>query len=567
MLTAKDRRFEQMTDTALRTGGRILVDALLTHGVDRAFCVPGESYLALLDALYDVPERIALVACRQEGGAAFMAEAYGKLTGRPGICIVTRGPGATNASIGVHTAFQDSTPMILFIGQVARDQVEREAFQEMDFRRMFGQMAKWVAQIDDAARIPEYVRRAFHVAVSGRPGPVVLALPEDMLAESAAAIDTAPYKRARQHPGEAEMARLREMLEGARQPLMMVGGAGWNAAASAHIQAFAAANQLPTGCVFRRQDCFDNFDPRYAGDIGVAINPRLAQRVRDADVILVVGPRLGEMTTSGYTLLEPPVPRQRLIHVHPDPEELNRVYQAELAICADMESFAAAARGMAPVDATAWKTWTAAAHADYLQHGEAPTIPGALQMGAVMETIGRLLPAEAILTNGAGNYTTWAHRFYRFRRFGTQLGPTSGAMGYGLPAAVAAKLVHPERPVVAFAGDGCFLMNGQELATAVQYGAAIVVLVVNNGMYGTIRMHQERRFPGRTIGTDLVNPDFAALARAYGAHGETVRRTEEFEPAFARALAADRPTVIELVIDPQAITPNTTLDALRGHAQ
>ena len=358
--------------TSPRTGGRILVDALITHGVDRAFCVPGESYLAVLDALYDARNRIDLVTCRQETGAAFMAEAYGKLTGRPGICFATRGPGATNASNGVHTAFQDSTPMILFIGQVARDQADREAFQEIDFRRMFGQMCKWVAQIDDAARIPEYVRRAFQVASSGRPGPVVLALPEDMLAKPALAVDTASYARLNQHPGPAEMARLRTILAEAQRPLMVVGGAGWTAAASDDIQAFAAANDLPTGCAFRRQDCFDNLDPRYAGDVGIAINPKLAARVREADVIVAVGPRLGEMTTGGYKLLEPPVPVQRLVHVFPEPEELNRVYGAELAICADLSSFAKAARQMPPVESPPWAAWTAAAHADYLAHMEAP---------------------------------------------------------------------------------------------------------------------------------------------------------------------------------------------------
>ncbi len=550
----------------LRTGGRILVDALKIHGVDRAFCVPGESYLAVLDALHDARDAIELITCRQEGGAANMAEAYGKLTGRPGICFVTRGPGATNASIGVHTAFQDSTPMILFIGQVARGQVEREAFQEVDFRRMFGPLCKWVAQIDDAARIPELVSQAFHRAVAGRPGPVVLALPEDMLTDSADVADAGPSPAVQASPGIADLARLRAMLAGAKRPFMLVGGGGWNAQAVADIRAFAEAFDLPVGASFRCQDLYDNTAPNYAGDVAIGINPKLAERVKTCDLLLVVGARLGEMTTGGYSLVGIPVPQQRLVHVHPGAEELGRVYQAALPINSGMPQFAAAARAIAPVDPSAWRDWTRSARADYLANLEHPQIPGALQMGEIMAWLRGRLPADAIIANGAGNYTTWAHRFYQYRAFRTQLAPTSGAMGYGVPAAVAAKAVHRDRIVVSFNGDGCFLMNGQELATAVQYGLAVIFLVINNGMYGTIRMHQEREYPGRTVATDLVNPDFAALARAYGATGETVIKTEEFAPAFERALAAGKPALLELRLDPEAITPRLSLSQIRETA-
>jgi acetolactate synthase-1/2/3 large subunit len=550
-----------------RTGGEILVDALLGHGVERVFGVPGESYLAALDAFYGARNRIEFTVCRQEGGAAYMAEAWGKLTGAPGVCFVTRGPGATNASIGVHAAMQDSTPMILLVGQVARDQADREAFQEIDYRRMFAPVAKWVAQIEDAARIPEYLSRAFHTAMSGRPGPVVLALPEDMLRDTATATDAAAAKPVPSSPGRSEMAALREMLEAAQRPLMIVGGAGWTERASTDIQAWAKANNIPAGAAFRRQDCFDNHDPRYVGHIGIGINPALGKRVRDADLLIAVGPRLGEITTAGYTLLAPPVPAQTLVHVHPDPAELNSVYRAALAIAASPAEFAAMARAMKRVDHAAWDDWNGAARADYLQHVEPVPIPGDLQMAEIVAWLDETLPDDAIMTNGAGNYSTWLHRFYRWRRFGTQAAPTLGSMGYGVPAAVAAKLAYPDRIVVSFNGDGCFMMNGQELATAVQYGANAIFLVVNNGMYGTIRMHQERSYPGRVFGTELANPDFAALARAYGANGEVVERTGDFAPAFERALAADRPSLIELRIDPEAITPTATLAGLRQQAK
>ena len=557
-----------MTQSSLasRTGGQHLVQGLIANRVSHVFTVPGESFLGALDALYDAQNAIKLVVCRQEGGAAYMAEAYGKLTGRPGIALVTRGPGATNASVGVHTAFQDSTPMILFIGQVARGTRDREAFQEVDFRRMYGSLAKWVAEIDDPARVPEYVSRAFHVALSGRPGPVVLAIPEDMLTESASAQEVGPAIFPIAHPDPAAMARLRELLARAQKPLMIVGGGGWSADATRDLQAFATANNLPVGCAFRRQDSFDNGDDRYVGDIGVAVSPKLAQRVRDSDLLIVVGPRLGEMTTSGYTLLKPPLPAQTLIHVLLDPNDLNSVYKADLAIVSGMAPFAASARALLPVAHAAWDKWTQAARADYLDYVKPLPIPGSVQMAEIVAYLDRTLPKDSIITNGAGNFAVWAHRFYRFSRYGTQLGPTSGSMGYGVPSAVAAKILEPHRTVVSFSGDGCFLMNGQELATAVAYGANAIFIVVNNGMYGTIRMHQEKRYPGRVIGTELRNPDFAGLARAYGANGDTITRTEDFAPAFARALKSDRPTVLEIRLDPEAITPIAKLADVRANA-
>jgi len=549
-----------------RTTAQILVDALKVHGVDTAFCVPGESYLAVLDALYDAREAIKLVVARQDGGAAYMAEAYGKLTGKPGICFVTRGPGATNASIGVHTAFQDSTPMILFVGQVGTDFVEREAFQEVDYRRMFGQMAKWVGSIDRADRTAEFVSHAFHCAMSGRKGPVVLALPEDVTTATAAVPDTDPYREVQPYPGPEDMARLREMLLRAERPIAILGGSGWDEAACANLRKFAEANALPVGCAFRFQDLFDNRHPNYAGDVGIGINPKLAQRVKEADLVLAIGPRLGEMTTSAYTLLEPPRPAQRLVHVHPGAEELGRVYQADLPINSGMRGFAAAAAAMKPVDAAQWRERTAAANADYREWIGRRENPGRVQMWEIVDWLKRRLPEDAILTNGAGNFSGWVHRFYQHSRFRTQLGPTSGAMGYGAPAGVAAKIAAPHRMVLAFSGDGDFLMNGQEIATAVQYDAAVIFIVVNNGMYGTIRMHQERDYPGRVHGTSLRNPDFAAYARAFGAHGETVEETGEFAPAFERCVASGKTSLIEIRLDPQAITTQTTLDALRAKA-
>jgi len=538
----------------------------MIHGVDTAFCVPGESYLAVIDALYDKRESIRLIVCRQEGGAAYMADAYGKLTGAPGICMVTRGPGASNAMIGVHTAFQDSTPMILFIGQVAGRFVEREAFQEVDFRRMFGQMAKWVAQIDRADRIPEYLSHAFHLAVSGRPGPVVLALPEDMLADTVSVADVERYQRVETHPGAADIATLRAMLAGADRPLVIAGGSGWDRDACDNLRSFIEANELPAACAFRFQDLVDNRHPNYAGDVGIGIDPKLARRVKDADLLLVIGARLGEMTTGGYTLVSLPRPAQKFIHVHAGAGELGRVYQGDLLINASMRPFVAAMAAMAPVDGSRWRARTRAAHADYLAHIEPRGSAGDLDLSACIQTMNATLPRDAILSNGAGNFSGWLHRYYRYGAFRTQLAPTNGSMGYGVPAAVAAKIVYPERAVLAFAGDGDFLMNGQELATAVQYGAAVKFFVVNNGMYGTIRMHQERDYPKRVWGTALHNPDFAAFARAFGLHAETVRRTADFAPAFERCMQHDGPTLMELIIDPEAITTGTTLQKIRDAA-
>jgi acetolactate synthase-1/2/3 large subunit len=548
----------------MRTGGKAVVDALVTNGVDTVFCVPGESYIAVLDALYDVPS-IRVISCRHEAAAANMAEAYGKLTGRPGVCMVTRAPGAAHASIGVHTARQDSTPMILLVGQVARSTQGREAFQEIDYPRVFGGLAKWAAQVDDEHRIPELMTRAFHLAVSGRAGPVVLALPEDVLrATIDDGVDPGPATRVVPAPNADVLARFRGLLNAAQRPLMILGGSGWDAEASAAIRRFAERNDVPVACSFRRQALFDNRDARYAGDLGVGPNPALADRVRAADLIIAVGARLSEIPTGGYTLIEAPRPRQGFVHVYPDPDELGRVYQADLAIAAGPAEFARALAGCDPVDATAWRDWTAGARADY-EAWRVPTQTGrALELAEIVRWLDERLPDDAIVCNGAGNYNTWLHRFFRYKDFGTGLGPTSGAMGYGFPAAIAAKLLHPERVVVAFAGDGCFAMSGHELSTAMQYGAAVVVLVINNAMYGTIRMHQERHYPGRVIATDLHNPDFVAYARAYGAHAALVERTADFAPAFEAALASGIPALIELRTDPDAITPGTTLRALRG---
>ena len=552
--------------TSSRTGGEILVANLLAQGATHAFAVPGESYLAVLDALYDVRDRLTLVVCRQEGGAAYMAEAYGKLTGRPGIALVTRGPGATNAAIGVHAAQQDSTPMLLLVGQVGSDFADREAFQEIDYRRMFGSVAKWVAQVDRAERLPEYVAHAFRLAMSGRPGPVVLALPEDMLSTRVEASDAPRVEPVSAAPDPGLVAAAAAKLAAARRPLVIVGGSRWDPAACDTLRAMAEALALPVACAFRNQDLFDNRHPLYAGDVGIGINPKLAARVREADVLLVIGERLGEMTTSGYTLLTPPVAAQTLIHVHPGAEELGRVYQPALAIAATPGAFLAALAAQALRAGTDVAGRAEAARADYEEWQAPRPVPGSLDLWQIVRWLDARLPDDAIVTNGAGNYSTWLHRLYRYRRFRTQLAPYVGSMGYGVPAAIAAKTVHGDRMVLSWNGDGCFLMNGQELATAVQYGLAIVFVVVDNGMYGTIRMHQERTYPARVYGTDLVNPDFAALARAFGAHAERVSRTDEFAPAFERALAAKRPALLHLKLDPQAITMNASIDALRDAA-
>ncbi|MGD2139479.1 MAG: thiamine pyrophosphate-binding protein [Burkholderiales bacterium] len=553
-------------DESKRSGGRILADQLKLHGVDTAFCVPGESYLDVIDALYDYRDSIRLIVTRQDGGAAFMAEAYGKCTGKPGICLVTRGPGATNASIGVHTAYQDSTPMILLIGQVGGNIVDREAFQEVDYRRMFGQMSKWVAQVDRVERIPEYMSHAFHLATSGRPGPVVLALPEDMLVSQASVSDARPYTRVKAAPSVGAMDRLRDMLEAAKQPLVLLGGGGWSKEACDDIRGFVEANNLPAACTFRRQDLLENRHPNYCGDVGIGLNPALAKRVREADLIIAVGPRLGEMTTGEYTLISAPCPVQKLVHVHAGIEELGRVYEADLMINADMGEFAHLASVMPPVDSAAWRDWTHQARKDYEANIEPQSSPGDVDLAQVMLELRKQLPADAIMTNGAGNYSGWIQRYWQYAGYRSQLAPTNGAMGYGVPAGVAAKVACPDRVVVSASGDGCFLMNGQEIATAVQYDLKVLFLVFNNSMYGTIRMHQERDYPARVHATHLNNPDFAALAKAYGLYGACVERTEEFPDVLKQALAHEGPALIEIRVDPEAITTRGKLSAIRENA-
>jgi acetolactate synthase-1/2/3 large subunit len=546
-----------------RSGAQVLIDQLRIHGTETIFGVPGESYLAALDALYAQRNSIRYVICRQEGGASYMAEAYGKLTGKPGICFVTRGPGATNAAVGMHTGFQDSTPMILLIGQVARETTDREAFQEIDYRRMYGQMAKWVCQIEDARRIPELLSQAFHTALNGRPGPVVVVLPEDMLTDEVEVADAGPYRIARGAPAAADMAALRELLAASKQPLLILGGGGWNAEACADIRAFAEANHLPVTTAFRNQDLIDNRHANFVGDLGLGVNPPLGKRIKESDLIIAVGPRLGEATTGGYTMFDLPVPAQKMVHVHASPEELGRVYQATLPINSGMAQFAASAKAMKPVDASAWKDKVAVARADYLKNIEPVPQPGSADLAAIVGWLNTRLPDDVIVTNGAGNYAGFVHRFFQYRGFRTQLAPTNGSMGYGVPSAVAAKIAAPGRMVVSFSGDGCFLMNGQEFSTAVQHGANIVFIVVDNGMYGTIRMHQERDYPTRVHGTELKNPDFAAYARAFGGHGETVEKTGDFAAAFERCVAISKPSIIHIKTDAEAITSRITLSKLR----
>jgi acetolactate synthase-1/2/3 large subunit len=545
-----------------RSGGRILIDQLARHGVEVIFGVPGESYLAALDALRDSP--IRFVNARHEAGAANMAEAAGKLTGRPGVCFVTRGPGATQGSVGVHTAFQDSTPLIYLVGQVPRTELGREALQEVDFEAMFAPLAKWTVQIEDPARIPEVVRRAFQVATSGRPGPVVIALPEDMLAEEASVADAERYRPSLAKPAAADLAAVRARLERARSPLLIVGGGGWSEQAAADARAFAEASALPVACAFRCQDYLDTRSRCYAGHLTTQSDPALAQRVRDADVLLVVGDRLGDVTTAGYTLLEPPTPRQALIHVYPQARELGRVFAPEIALVSDSGAFF---EGIEAVDGGAWAASTAQAREQFLAWSTPAAGPWPLDLATVVAQTGERLGGEAILVDDAGNFSAWVSRFMPFQRYRSQLMPVSGAMGYAVPAAVAAKLLSPQRQVVAFVGDGGFQMGALELATAAQEGVAIVVIVVNNGMYGTIRMFQERRYPGRVIGTELRNPDFAAIARACGAHGESVERTEDFLPALERALAEPRAAVIDLRVEAEAITPLETITQIRAAAQ
>lgn len=556
-----------MARTGARSGGQVLVDQLLVHGTDMAFCVPGESYLEVLDALYDARDRIRLINARQEAGAANMAEAYGKLTGRPGICLVTRGPGACQAAVGVHTAFQDSTPMILLVGQVARDTVDRESFQEIDYRQMFGPVAKWAAQIDQAERVPEYMARAFHVATSGRPGPVVLALPEDMLTDRVVVADAEPYQAIQPSVDPADMARVRQLLEKAERPLLMVGGSRWTDAACAQALAFAEAWNLPATASFRRMDILDNRSKVYVGDFGTSPVPSLAKRMKESDLILVVGARLGDITTQAYTTLDSPQPKPVLIHVYPDADEIGRVFRPTLGIAAGPAAFAAALAGLKPTKAPRWAAWTEAARADYVATLVPSPYNGALDMGRAMAELRGKLPADAVVTLDAGNHTGWPMRYLSFGRPGRLVGPTSGAMAYAVPAAVAASLVHRDRLVIGCVGDGGFQMSGQEFATAVQHGGKPIILVFNNRSYGTIRMHQEREHPERVVGTDLVNPDFAAFARAFGGHGEIVTRTDEFMPAFERARASGKAAVLDLRTDTELLTTRMTVTALREAAK
>lgn len=550
-----------MTNTKTRTGGRILVDQLVIQGCDRIFSVPGESFLAVLDALHDTPQ-IQNVVCRQEGGVTFMACADGTLTGRPGVAFVTRGPGATNASIGVHVAMQDSQPMILFIGDVDRGMKDREGFQEVDFPAMFGPLSKWAARIDDPARIPEYVARAYQVAMSGRPGPVVLALPEDMLCEEAEALDRPRVDPVMQATHPDQMADLAARLKAARAPVAIIGGAGWTPKAARDFQTFAEDWGLPVAAGFRRQDAIANESTVWAGNLGYGPNPKLVARIKAADLVLAVGARLGEATTDSYTLVTPDHPGQTLIHVHPDPDELNHVYQADLAICADMTRFAEAAASL-PAPSAPSSAGTDA-HAEWQAWNTPAPFETKVDLGTCVAAMREALPADTIICNGAGNFSGWWHRYWPYGGPGTQLAPTAGAMGYGPPASVAAALRCPDKTVVALAGDGDFMMNGQELATAMQYGCDIIVIVVDNGVYGTIRMHQEREYPTRVSGTGLSNPDFAALARTYGGWAATVETTAGFAPALAEAKGRSGLRLLHLKTDPERISAGTTISALRS---
>lgn len=545
-----------------RTGARHIVDALVAHGVDRVFCVPGESYLPVLDALHDVSDKIQLIACRMEAGAANMAEAHGKLTGRPGVCMVTRGPGATHASVGVHTAQQDSTPMLLFIGQVSTADKGREAFQEVDYEAFFGPLAKWAVELEDASRAREVIDRAFTTALQGRMGPIAIALPEDMLAAEVEADIAAPAAISPQGLAQTALDEIGSLLTGAQKPILLLGGSGWDVRALSDIRTFAESNDLPVVLSFRRKDLLDNDSPHFVGDLGLGANPKLLARLREADLIISLGARLGENPTQGYTLFTRAQTAANLVHIHAGPEEVGRVWPPRLGVVADVRSAAAA---LATIGGKrGWGDWRAAARSDYETWTAPVAVTGAVNLSEIVTHIGEVLPHDAILTNGAGNYAAWLHRFIRHRSFRTQLAPTSGAMGYGVPAAIAAKLAHPDREVVAFAGDGCFLMTGQELATAVQYGVNVVIVVVDNGSYGTIRMHQERHFPGRISATDLHNPDFAAFARAFGAWGATVDKTVDFAPAFAEARQAGRPALLHVKTDVEDISPGRTITSLRA---
>src|SRR5450631_2291890 len=545
-----------------RTGGEILIDQLAIHGVRHVFCVPGESYLAALDAFHD--SKIALTVCRHESGAAVMAEAVGKTTGRPGICFVTRGPGATNASAGIHIARQDSSPMIVFVGQVGRHMREREAFQELDYRAVFGSIAKWATEIDDPARIPELVSRAFHTACNGRPGPVVIALPEDMLTERVSVPDASAYEPAETWPGLTDMSRLQKLLWAAKRPIALVGGSRWSEQACAALARFAERFALPVATTFRRQHLFDALHLCCAGDLGIGPNPKLLARVKGADLVLLIGGRMSEMASQSYSLFDIPEPQMKLVHVHPGAEELGRVYHPRLAMQAAPTAFCSGLEGLQPPNDILWKGEAAIAHADYLAWSDNATpVPGGVNLGEVVVWLRENLPADSFLTNGAGNFAGWIHRFYRFRKFATHVGPTSGSMGYGFPAALAMKTLYPERAAVCIAGDGDFLMTGQDFMTAVQYELPVIVVLSDNGLYGTIRMHQERDYPGRQVATALRNPDFVAYAKAFGGFGVLVERTADFPAAFAAAQKSGKPSIIHLKIDPEAITPTMTLTSIR----
>jgi acetolactate synthase-1/2/3 large subunit len=558
----------QKTSLKARTGGQVLVDQLLIHGADTAYCVPGESYLEVLDALHDVQDRFTLINARHEAGAANMAETYGKLTGTPGICMVTRGPGACHAAIGVHIAQQDSTPMILLVGQIARDTTDREAFQEVDYRAMFGPIAKWATQIDDPARVPEYMARAFRVATSGRPGPVVISLPEDMLTEVVSVADARAYTATHAGLSSGDLDMLKTEIAQAERPLLLLGGSGWSDESAAAITRFAEANKIPVTTSFRRQDIVNNLSPVYAGDFGTSTAPSLYAHQRDADLLVVIGARLGEMTTKTYTTMQSPNPETRLVHLYPDADEIGRVYSPDLGIAAAPVSVAAALDGVDLGRAEAWDAWCEKLHADYLTDTEAPN--GGdwdLDMGVALAQLRDELPDDVVVTLDAGNHTGWAQRFLRFGRPGRIVGSTCGAMGYSVPAAVAASIAEPERLTLSFVGDGGFMMSGNELATAAQYGGRPIVLLFNNGIYGTIRMHQERDHPERISGTTLQNQDFVKMAEGLGAHAERVTKTEDFAAAFTRARESGRPALIELVTDPEQISTRTTISKLRAAAQ
>ncbi|MCQ4313580.1 thiamine pyrophosphate-binding protein [Pseudomonas stutzeri] len=537
------------------TGGQAIVELLRRNGVDRVFTVPGESFLPVLDALHDAPD-IELVVCRQEGGASMMAEAHAKITGRPGVCFVTRGPGSANALAGLHVASQDSTPLLVFVGQVPHGFQEREAWQEVNVKALFGSVAKWASDIQEAERLPEYVSRAFATAQSGRKGPVVMGLPEDLLYQRLNRVELERSPGVQSYPAPRDVLSLLALLAEARRPLAIFGGSGWTPESRQQLQHFAETHGLPVVTAFRRQDRFDNGSPNYAGDAGLGMNPQLAELIKDADLLIAVGTRLGDIATRHYELVEVPRPRQQLIHVHPEAEELGRVYQPDLAICAGIQGFADAVGALTrPLLTAERESWLGRARRVYLDWSKPTELPGPLQFGEIVAWLGKRLPSNAAISNGAGNYTLWVHRFYPFRALGSQLAPTSGSMGYGLPAAIAAKLANPERPAVCFAGDGCFLMTCQELATAVQYKANVIIIVVNNGSYGSIRMHQDKQYPGRRYGTDLINPDMLRLAEAFGAGAARVERTDQFAEVFEQALNADRPFLIELIIDPAILRP------------